>query len=321
MPKRTADDGAAKAKREPRESQPARIEGGDELPLRSRTRPAGARPERRPATRAATPAPPLPPGSGPGARIRSAAAAPVAAAPVAVVPKHPRGRLAAVVSLFVLLASAGMGGYALMAGGLFRVQRVNVVGATYVDAGEIARASGAQSQDIFRIKPQDIRERVERVSGVRRAEVHRRWPRSLTVVVEERVPAAVWQVGGVSYAVDREGVVLDFAPDSSLLMITQVDGARSLAPGDRVDGDAVVLAERVRHEAPAATGQRVVKFEWTQAAGLEVTAERGVRVRLGDSGGLEYKFAVWSGIIEQARKSGTPVTEIDLRFGDRVYFR
>jgi cell division septal protein FtsQ len=129
----------------------------------------------------------------------------------------------------------------------------------------------------------------------------------------------MWQVGGVGYAVDEDGVVLDAAPDDALPVIVQTDGTPGLRPGDRVDGDAVRMALRVRELAPAAVGQLPVRFEWTQARGLEVMTDRGVRVRLGDEAGLEYKLAVWRAVLQQAGR--TAVTEIDLRFGDRAFYR
>lgn len=318
MPKRTAN---RRTKPEHAPDTPPPMEQEEGVRLHAGPPVAVPRPARRPATRAATPSRPLPPGAGPGARIRSAVAPASDKATPAVVTHHPRRRLYAAISVLVLLAVLVGGTFGLVQTGFFRVGQVTVHGASYVDPLEIRRATDAEGRDLFRVSPETVRAQVERVSGIRHAKVRRTWPDGLTIVVEERTPAAVWQVGGVAYPVDRDGVVLDFAPDSSMLTIVQVDGARSLAPGDRVDGDAVVLAARLRDETPGAVGQRVAKFEWTQATGLEVTMDRGLRVRLGDSGGLDYKLAVWRGILDQTRTSGTAITEIDLRFGDRVFVR
>lgn len=313
MPKRTADGDQAGM-------MPVGPDGsGDEIVLRPRAdrpmRPTGAR---RPVSRITARPRPLPPGTGPGGRIR--VTRPPAGSPRSpVIPRRRlRGRFV-LLGVAMVLLTAGLGVYGLISTGFFRVERVRVEGARYLSADEIAHASGVLHQELFWVDPEMVRQRVERLPGVRRAQVVRRWPRGLTVRVEERMPAAVWQVGGVGYAVDADGVVLDAAPDDALPVIVQTDGTPGLRPGDRVDGDAVRMALRVRELAPAAVGQQPVRFEWTQARGLEVTTDRGVRVRLGDEAGLEYKLAVWRAVLQQAGR--TSVTEIDLRFGDRAFYR
>lgn len=313
MPKRTADGDQAG-------TTPTGHDGtDDEIVLRPR---AGGTPRstgvRRPVPRITAPPRPLPPGTGPGGRIRVARASAGSPRPPVIPRRRPRRRFV-LLGVTVVLLTAGLGVYGLISTGFFRVERVRVEGTRYLSADEVARASGALHEELFWIDPETVRQRVERLPGVRRAWVVRRWPHGLTVRVEERVPVAIWQVGGVGYAVDADGVVLDITPNESLPVIVQTDGAPGLLPGDHVDGDAVRMALRVRELAPTAVGQQPVRFEWTQARGLEVTTDRGVRVRLGDEVGLEYKLAVWRAILQQAGR--TPVTEIDLRFGDRAFYR
>ncbi len=313
MPKRTADG-------DPVGTTPAGRQGtDDEIVLRPRTgatpRPVGPR---RPVSRITASPRPLPPGTGPGGRIRVTRPPAGSSRPPVILRRRPRRRFV-LLGVAVVLLTVGLGVYGLISAGFFRVERVRVEGVRYLSADEVARASGALHQELFWVQPEEVRQRVERLPGVRRAWVVRRWPHGLTVRVEERVPVAVWQVGGVGYAVDAEGVVLDVTPDQALPVIVQMDGTPGLLPGDRVDGDAVRMALRVRELAPATVGQQPVRFEWTQARGLEITTDRGVRVRLGDEAGLEYKLAVWRAILQQAGR--TPVTEIDLRFGDRAFYR
>ncbi len=313
MPKRTADGDQARM-------MPGGPDGfGDEIALRPRVdRPMRSTGAHRPVSRITARPRPLPPGSGPGERIQVSRAPAGSSRP----PVIPRRRLHArfvLLGMAMVALTAGLGLYALISAGFFRVERVRVEGAQYLSVDDIARASGALHQQLFWVQPELVRRRVERLPGVRQASVVRRWPRGLTIRVEERAPVAVWQVGGVGYTVDAEGVVLDVAPAEALPVIVQMDGAPGLSPGDRVDGDAVRMALRVRELAPAAVGQQPVRFEWTQARGLEVITDRGMRVRLGDEAGLEYKLAVWRAVQQQAGR--TPVTELDLRFGDHAFYR
>lgn len=264
---------------------------------------------------------PILPNTGPGARISPALRPRDPRGAESVVQRHRPRMPFALLGLVILLCAAGTGVYGLLSSGFFEVKDVTVIGTSYVNRDDIVAATGVVHRNLWNVNTDAAQRSVASLSGVKGAEVTRSWPNTVRVTVRERLPVAVWQVGGVGYAVDDEGMVLDIAPDPSMLTVLQVDGARSLLPGDRVDGDAIRLARRVRDRAPATVGQQVVRAEWTQSAGLEVTTGTGLRVRMGDDADLDYKLTVWRGISDQARKNRTNVNEIDLRFGDRVYYR
>lgn len=220
-----------------------------------------------------------------------------------------------------MVLAAGLSAYAVVNAGFFRIRSVEVVGAANVSADDIAAVTRAAGRNLFAVDPSAARWAVEQLPGIRQAQVERVWPRRLVVTVTERVPVAVWNTGAADQTVDGEGIVLDSVPDPAMVVIYQIDATGGLLAGDRVDSDAVNLALRLRDTLPATVGQRAVRFEWSRRTGLEVTTDRGVRVRLGDGSDIEYKLAVWRAILDEARRSKTAVTEIDLRFGDRVFYR
>jgi cell division protein FtsQ len=227
----------------------------------------------------------------------------------------------ALLGLVVLLLAVGLGGYGVVNAGFFRVDSVRVEGAVNLSVADIVQVTGARGQNLYNVDLAAAQRRVRELPGIRQARVERVWPRTVRVIIEERVPVAVWRAGSAFHAVDADGVVLDFYADPSMLTIHQTDSTGGLLAGDRVDGDAVALALRLRERLPSAIGQQAVRFEWTQHAGLEVQTDKGVRVRFGDGSDMEYKLAVWRGVLEQARAAKAVVTEIDLRFGDRVSYR
>ena len=62
-----------------------------------------------------------------------------------------------------------------------------------VRRAEIERAlSGKLSGNFFSVSLDTLRQSLERLSWVRRAEVRRRWPARLDVAIEEHVPVAFW---------------------------------------------------------------------------------------------------------------------------------
>jgi cell division protein FtsQ len=293
----------------------------DETPVETASVAARPRISRKPKPHLATQARRLPAGTGPGSRIRTAPRLAADGSAELVIPRRWPRKLVVLLGLVIVVLTAGMGGYAVLTAGFFRVERIEVSGANLVAIDDVERATGALNKDLFQVDTDAARRRVEQISGVRQASVRRVWPRRVKVFIEERAPVAVWQVGGVGYSVDADGVVLEFQPDYTMLTIVQTDGARGLVAGDHVDSDAVTLATRLRDMVPLLIGQQVQRFEWTQGTGLRLTIDRGPQVLFGDGVGVDYKLQVWRGVMEQARRSKVEVREVDLRSPDRPFYR
>jgi hypothetical protein len=65
--------------------------------------------------------------------------------------------------------------------------------------------------------------------------------------------------------------------------------------------------------------QQVDRLEYSSDTGLELLTSQNVRVRLGDSQGLDYKLAVWQAL--NAKIGASRIHLIDLRSVDRPYYR
>lgn len=91
----------------------------------------------------------------------------------------------------------------------FGVKRITIEGQQHLTDAELTRALGAgPGSFIFAFDTDAAKERLEQVSWVKRAQVMRLLPSTLQVVIEERVPFAVWQSRGQTYVVDAEGEVI-----------------------------------------------------------------------------------------------------------------
>lgn len=110
------------------------------------------------------------------------------------------GRVAETVQDRIVSATAG--------GGLV-VARVTVEGRVNAAATEILAASGlAQGMPMLGFSPEEVRARLERLDWVARASVQRRFPGHVHLVIEERVPFAIWQNRGRFALIDRTGRVI-----------------------------------------------------------------------------------------------------------------
>ena len=91
----------------------------------------------------------------------------------------------------------------------FGVKRITVEGQQHTTDAELTRALGAGPGSFMLAFDTDAaKERLEQVPWVKHAQVMRLLPSTLQVVIEERVPFAVWQSRGQPYVVDVEGAVI-----------------------------------------------------------------------------------------------------------------
>ena len=201
-----------------------------------------------------------------------------------------------------------------IATGYFAVETPAVTGASAVSPDAVREAAAIEGRQIWQVDGAQVVEAVRAVPGVKDARVTRRLPNQVIIVVEERLPAAVWRAGSTAVVVDEDGYVLDLPVMGGMPAINHLDGSAGLGVGDRVDGDAVRLAAELIGRLPSATGQRAARFEYS-SGGLDVVTDRGLRVRFGDGQNVEYKLELWRSIAEQARKDKLSPSEIDLRFG------
>ncbi|MDX9706730.1 MAG: cell division protein FtsQ/DivIB [Azospira sp.] len=89
----------------------------------------------------------------------------------------------------------------------FRLTQVNVVSAPVeLRPEEIEQAlDGLLHGNFFSVNVEALRQSLERLPWVRRADVRRRWPSSLDVRIEEHEPAARWGEGGGGQLVNSHG--------------------------------------------------------------------------------------------------------------------
>ncbi|RMD90969.1 MAG: FtsQ-type POTRA domain-containing protein [Alphaproteobacteria bacterium] len=197
------------------------------------------------------------------------------------------------------------------------VQRVEIEGRENTPPEALDAAIGdPQGRAVTDIDLAAVRQRLEHISWVRRAQVARQLPDRLVIRIEERRPFALWQRQGRLHLVDREGVVL-----------TDEDLARwrtlPLIVGDDAPGAAPTLLETlaqvptIASEVEAAI--RVAGRRWN------LRLESGVLVKLPEDEqpgwGLREAVRRLAELARQERLLERSVTVIDLRLADRLVLR
>src|SRR4051794_5206365 len=91
---------------------------------------------------------------------------------------------------------------------LLTVQQVKVVGESQLSEQQVlAAAQVPQGAHLAQLDLDAIRSRVGALAPVRRVDVSRDWPHGVRIVVTERTPVAVVQIGGRFHAMDADGVI------------------------------------------------------------------------------------------------------------------
>ena len=222
------------------------------------------------------------------------------------------------------LASGIMGGILMLLlvglyfSPIFRVQTIEVVGATDGDRQQIADLVGNEGKSMFVATFGGAEERIAQLPQVKSVEISREWPQTVRVTVVERQPWGTWVAGSTPYVIDQEGVVMPAgfaAPEGSLTI--RALAAPPLAAGDVVDEDAIELTMALLAQVPPRMGLNVAEVTWSGEKGLTLTTDAGYTVVVGGSENIDYKLAVWQQIDLEIGRESMIGHVLDLRFGTR----
>jgi hypothetical protein len=236
----------------------------------------------------------------------------------------------------LLLVGAGWLVYDCASSDRFQVRSIRVQGNVLLSRSEVESAAAVSGANVFWVDRVQVAARLRALPLVMRAEINSTLPDTVEVSIVERQPAAFWVSGDRSYLVDREGVILKAVDAETqqaracagqpcdprlapLPTVAQLDG-QPLMPGDRVDASALATSARLATLLPA-VGVQPLAFEWTQDFGLEVPTRDGWRARFDDAGNVEQQVASLRSIRDEIARISASAELIDVRFGDRPYFR
>lgn len=215
----------------------------------------------------------------------------------------------------LLLLILGAGLYIFFDTDYFYVFNFDIIGARYVTAAEIEKASDVRGYNIFFIDARSVERALAKVPEVKSATVTTRLPNYVAIEIQERQPALVWQRGSETYWVDADGVfVRARAPLSELPTVRDLDPG-VIQAGQRAQTHAVAAFWALR----AAMPESPRALEWSAARGIAFTDERGWKIYLGDADEMPGKVAVLRALVAQLVAQNARIRFIDLGKGDPYY--
>jgi hypothetical protein len=243
-----------------------------------------------------------------------------------------------------LLVGAGWLVYDCASSDRFQVRSVRIQGNVLLGRGEVERVAAVTGANMFWVDRAKVAERLRAMPLVQRVEIGATLPDTVDISIVERQPVAFWVIRPTgadeqaddSYLVDGEGVILKAVDAETqqaracagqpcdprlapLPTVVHLDG-RPLMPGDRVDAGALATSARLVTLLPT-VGVQPLAFQWSPDAGLEVPTRDGWRARFDDSGNLDQQVTTLRSIRDELARTGAGAELIDVRFGDRPYFR
>jgi hypothetical protein len=236
----------------------------------------------------------------------------------------------------LLLVGAGWTLYDGASSDRFQVRSIRIQGNVLLSRAEVENAAAVSGANVFWVDHAQVAARLRALPLVQRAEVSATLPDTVEVSIVERQPAAFWVSGDRSYLVDAEGVILKAVDADTqqaracagqpcdprlapLPTVAQLDG-QPLTPGDRVDASALATSARLASLLPG-VGVQPLAFEWSHDFGLEVPTRDGWRARFDDAGNVDQQVASLRLIRDEMARTSATAELIDVRFGDRPYFR
>lgn len=236
----------------------------------------------------------------------------------------------------LLLVGAAWLVYDFASSSRFQVHTVHVRGNVLLSQAEVEETASVVGANIFWVNRGEVTARLRALPLVQNVQIGASLPDTVDIQVVERQPAGFWTSGDQTYLVDREGVILkpvdaetaqvracagqpcdpQVAP---LPSVAQAD-AQPLAPGTRVDASALSTSAQLSSLLPG-IGVQPRAFQWSADSGLQVNTADGWTVRFDQTADLTGQVATLNAVRAELARTRTTAGLIDVRFGDRPYFR
>jgi hypothetical protein len=218
----------------------------------------------------------------------------------------------------------------------FDVQAVHIQGNQLLTRAEVQDTASVIGANIFWVNQAEVVARLSALPLVQHVEISTTLPGTVDIHIVERQPAGFWTSGEQTFLVDKEGVILK-AVDAETAQIRACAGqpcdgqsaglpsvaeeqAEELMPGDHVDANALTTSARLASLLPS-VGVQPLQFQWSPDTGLDVATAQGWTARFDQAGNLEQQVSALGALEGELARRKTSAALIDVRFGDRPYFR
>lgn len=206
------------------------------------------------------------------------------------------------------------------------VTDIRVEGNHYLDAALVIERSGLETgDDLLAVDLSRARQRLLLDSRIARAEIRRRFPRGLRILVRERMPALLVR-HGTPWELDAAGVLLEPLERGVVADVPLLVGPsfESLRPGAQVRSPAVerglAWTRALAHQALQLAGQ-VSELDVSERDATGITLLDGTRVKAPAWPPSTRRLSALRVVLADLKQRGTSAEELDVRFENQVIVR
>lgn len=198
----------------------------------------------------------------------------------------------------------------------FYVQSIAVGGLKYTTKEEVFTLTDIAGMHVFWIDPEQVRQGILRSPTLADATVTLGWPpQMVTVLVQEREPALLWEQAGVITWVDVQGRVMRQRADiDGLLRI--VAEADSLGSDLQVPLEVVTGALQLKSARPAIDALR-----YNRLSGLGYNDGRGWTVWFGTGTNMPEKLTMYEDLVSKLLARNILPIEVNMMNADAPFYR
>lgn len=230
-----------------------------------------------------------------------------------------------ILTIILVLLSA----YFFVHSSFFAVDNIQVEGALLVSKEEIITLSGlAKGENIFKVDRTEAEKKISTHSMIAGVFVERRLPRTLEVIVQERVPVALVPIAGGLMQIDVEGFILK--KDSKLNqvplpIITGLDFPDTIAVGKKLDSEKLAMGLKMIAQMDADAKEVIAEIDVFDPQKLRAFTVQGAEVRLGSGEDFQEKFSQFLQVLKEEEKLNRleDIEYIDVSFSGKpvVFYR
>ncbi len=169
--------------------------------------------------------------------------------------------------------------------------------------------------NFFRLDEKVIAKNLEEHPIIRKAVVHKLFPSSLKIEIEERVALAVLPKEGHFVEIDSEGVAMKFtrSPDDAMPIITGIDTS-VLTLGERVQTPGLESALEIIVNLSEDTRKELSEINLTVPIDIHMYTIDGLKIYIGQAERLANKVRVLESILKNINERGLKVEYVDIRY-------
>ena len=194
----------------------------------------------------------------------------------------------------------------------FKLERVTFEGDRYLGQEELVEALGlTYGKPILAFKLEDLRTEILKESWVKDAQVQRKLPSRINIVINERKPIAIWFVQKHYFLIDADGAVLTQVDSPDVLPFPLVAGEGANTEASKIFK---ILGSKKNLFDQVQSAERMGERRWN------VIFMNGIEVMLPESN-LDSAWDKLAQLNSEKQILNRQIKSIDLRLPDRIYIK